>query len=75
METQRWEWFRDYCNNKGWTIEPIPDHYEPEWLEISGQVYELKWKSGTLQRVTLHEDGEAKDLEWDELPEELKGLL
>ncbi len=72
---KQWEDVRLYFNQRGWAIEPQVASYEPEWLEVQGQVYELLWKDHVLARITLHQDGETRDLRYDELPEALKGLL
>lgn len=66
---------RTYCSARGWHLEPLDDEAQPQWLEFDGLAYELHWNGNALMRVSVHEDGEARELSFDELPEQLKGLL
>lgn len=66
---------RDYCAQRGWIVEPLPDEVRPNWFEFDGQAYELHWVEGVLTRVTRHDLNEERDLRFDELPEVLKQLL
>lgn len=68
-------YLRDYCRAKGWSIEPLDDDTQPSWLEYDGLAYELTWHGDALSRITLHENGETRDLSYAELPEQLKNLL
>ncbi len=68
-------YLRDYSRQRGWTIEPLDENTQPVWLEYDGLAYELCWHEETLARITLHENGETRDLTYDELPEQLKKLL
>lgn len=72
--TKDFSYVRDYCRKKGWSVEPIEDE-QPSWLEIDGLAYEFTWKGDTLSCISLHEDGEVRELGYDELPEQLKELL
>jgi len=66
---------RDYCQSRGWVIEPMLELHQPEWLEYHGVCYQLHWKNNTLLRITRHESGEAKDISFSELPFPLQQLL
>jgi hypothetical protein len=66
---------RDYCQRKGWQIEPVLAPRHPTWLELHGSAYELRWDGNRISSVVLHEDGEEKEMTFNELPDELKELL
>lgn len=66
---------RDVCNARGWQVEPLETAPHPSWIEYDGHVYELHWHNEALTRISLHENGEIHDLTYNELPDELKGLL
>jgi hypothetical protein len=66
---------RDTCAKRGWIVEPRIENLRPRWLELKNKVYELKWNGNVVSRISLHEDGEVRDLTWNELPEELRKVL
>lgn len=66
---------RDYCQSRGWQIEPMLETHRPQWLEYHGTCYELEWRGNTLLRITEHSDGETRALSFSELPEPLQSLL
>lgn len=66
---------RDYCAKRGWVVDPCEDDVQPNWLELDGVVYELRWHGNNLSRIARHADGEVTELGYDELPEQLKELL
>jgi hypothetical protein len=66
---------RDYCKNRGWRIEPLPESARPHWLEYRGEVFELHWQDDWVTRVSRHTDGEIEDITFDELPEPLRNLI
>lgn len=67
--------FRDYCQKRGWLIEPLDDSSHPRWLEYEGRAYEIVWRDNAIVRITLHDEGEERDLRVDELPDVLKRLI
>jgi hypothetical protein len=67
---------RDYCQKRGWVVEPLAELVRPTWFEIDGLVYELEWNEDVLSRIVLHEGGEdSRELRYDELPDLLKEQL
>jgi hypothetical protein len=61
---------RSLMEQKGWTI--IPDIEQPvNSFGFRGSNYELRWKDNQL--CTILKDDE--EITWQELPEQLKGLL
>ncbi len=61
---------RNLLKQKGWIF--IPDLEEPiNMFEFHGSTYEIVWKQGTI--VSIVKDGE--EISWQELPEQLKGIL
>lgn len=72
---KQFSFVRDYCQSRGWIVEPLDNEPHPQWMEFDGKAYELVWHGETLSRINLHEDGEIHELSYDELPEQLKGLL
>lgn len=66
---------RDYCRSYGWVIEPLCDDEQPTWLEYDGRAYELHWNDDHIVRITLHENGETRDITFDQLPNQLRGVL
>lgn len=66
---------REYFTRRGWQIEPLLLDTHPEWIEHAGCMYEFQWKGDTITRITKHVDGEARDITFDELPDELGGIL
>lgn len=72
---QSWEYVRNYCNARGWEIEPMLERHKPNWLGYHGVYFELTWFADTLTRITKHEDGEATDISFSELPETLQNLI
>lgn len=70
-----WFDFRDYCQGKGWTIQPIDEVYRPQWIECGKEAYQLSWNGDALTRVILHKDGEVTELRYAEMPEWIRRLL
>ena len=66
---------RDYCQLYGWRVQPVIESLRPRWLEHGGKTYELRWNGEVLTRITLHENGETKDLRFRDLPEQLRKLI
>lgn len=61
---------RSLLEQKGWTIVPMIE--EPTNIfSFRGSEYELRWRDNRV--VNISKDGE--EISWDELPDELKGLL
>lgn len=45
---------------------------------MDNKVYELRWSDNepsSLMRITIHEDGEMRDIPYRELPERLQRLI
>jgi hypothetical protein len=72
---QSWESVRRRCNNMGWELEPMLERHKPNWLGYHGVFFELTWHGDTLSRITKHEDGEATDISFSELPETLQNHI
>ncbi len=66
---------RAYCRSYGWQIEPLCDDSQPDWLEYDGRVYQLHWNGEAIARITVIEDGEQRDILFDELPDVLRRAL
>lgn len=66
---------RSYCRSRGWVIEPLCEDTQPTWLECDGRAYELHWLNDRIVRITLHENGEERDITFDELPDQLRRVL
>lgn len=67
--------FREYCQLYGWRVQPVIEPIRPQWMEHGGKKYELRWNGEVLTRITLHENGETKDLRFRDLPEQLRKLI
>ena len=66
---------RDLFHLYGWTVQPVIEPIRPHWLEVGGKTYELKWNGDVLTRISLHENGDVKDLRFRDLPEQLRKLI
>lgn len=66
---------RDFIKAKGWTLVPMIESAQPQWLEFGNRSYELHWREGTITRVTLHRNGESVDIAFRDLPEQVRNLL
>jgi hypothetical protein len=70
LEGLDFETARTILQRKGWKI--VPDLDDPtNVFEFRGSTYELRWKDDAI--VGIIKDDE--EISWEELPEELKGLL
>lgn len=75
-----WQEVRDYCQKKGWKVEPLIDltvkeAKRPSLVQLNGSKYELHWNGPVLTRVTQHKNGEEIDLQFSEMPEQIQRLL
>ncbi len=67
---------RSYCEQKGWSVQPVLEPLRPQWLEFNGKTYELKWNGDVITRIRLHQNGQApRDLRFAELPEQLRKAI
>lgn len=67
--------FRDYAKARGWSLEPLDDRQRPQWIELEGRVYEIRWSGNTIIRISLHENEEVTDIKFDDLPDIIKRMI
>lgn len=72
---KNWEVVRDYCKQKGWTIEPVIEDSHPQWVEVDGLAFELIWNGEVLTRVIKHSREGTVELRYRDLPEQIKNIL
>ncbi len=75
---RQWPYFRDYCEKKGWTIEPLVDdmHVHVEWIDTEEASYEFHWVGNRCLRITKHVEGQnPEDVSASELPSEITELI
>ena len=65
-----WEYVRDYCKRKGWQVIPVVES-PCNVYEFRGSTYEVCWNSGRVTRLAKN----GEEINWHQLPEQLKGLL
>lgn len=65
------EHVRTYCERKGWRLVPDVEDTRTHIVEFRGVKYELIWNENRINSITA--DGE--EITWQELPEQVKGLL
>lgn len=65
-----WDYVRNYCESHGWLL--IPQNEQPcNVFTFHGSTYEVHWNGNRIMHLT--KDGEP--ITWQELPEQLKGLI
>jgi len=63
---------RSYCERKGWRIEPVPESMPGvTTFRYQHSFYVLYSNGQNIIRITKDDE----DINWQELPEVLKGLL
>lgn len=70
-----WTNVRDYCRQRGWQVEAVPEKEHPVWIEWHGKAYELQWNAQGLARVFIHEEGERTETTFSKLPDEIRELI
>lgn len=69
--TLPFEYVREYCKRKGWVVVPEQTQEPASTVfEFRGATYEI-WYTGSLMHITRDEE----EIRWQDLPEQLKGLL
>ena len=72
---REWSSVRDYFQQKGWSIEPLPESHV-EWLDVDDASYQFHWEGNRCIRITKHEEGqEPEDVAFGDLPDEIGGLV
>lgn len=67
---------RDYCRDRGWEVQPIPELKVPTMIEYNGILYEFQWSGRAIVRITKHEEGEESvEVPFSELPEYVKDQI
>ena len=66
---------RTYCEQRGWTVEPVTEDSRPQWLEAGDRLFELHWQDQRIVRISEHRDGDVHDVAFTELPEVMKEAL
>lgn len=70
LEGLSFDTVRPLLEQKGWTIVPVIE--QPiNIFSFRGSEYELRWKDNKIVHITKDEE----EISWDELPDDLKGLL
>lgn len=72
---KEWKAVREYCRQRGWQVEPVPEKEHPSWIEHHGIAYELQWNLQGLARVFKHEEGERTETTFSRLPDEIRELI
>lgn len=62
---------RSYCERKGWFIEPVANENEVITFEFQHDEYKLFVGGRNIVRITKNDE----DISWQDLPDELKGML
>ena len=70
-----WPSIRDYCKQRGWQVEAVPEVEHPTWVEYHGKAYEFQWNQQGLARVFVHEDGVITPIPFNKLPDEIRELI
>ena len=65
------EYVRSYCERKGYTIVPTLEDTPCTIFEFHNSTYQVCWQNGRIAYIT--KDGE--EINWAQLPVQLKGLL
>ena len=54
---------------------PVLEVYHPQWVEVNGDVYELKWNGNVITRVLRYDESGPVSLRYNEMPEQVRKLL
>jgi hypothetical protein len=63
--------FRTFCEKQGWQVIPFIEDEPVHTITFRGVCYDFFWKDGRLVDITADD----KEITWQELPEQVKGLL
>ena len=67
---------RSYCERKGWKIVPtLKKNDESNVVTFRNVQYNFIWHDNRLVRIVETKDGETREIGYNELPEQVKGVL